>query len=386
MGSFLNYHKGASFFALIGIALAYWIGYVFGGTPLAAMNATFTVCILSVLEVSLSIDNAVVNAKVLKDFDPIWRERFLLWGMLIAVFGMRFIFPLVIVSASTGLMPFGNPLALLSGTWLHSAMPDWMMWTFATPDKDVLKMAINSPAEYRHVLEDAHAMIMGFGGAFLMMVFLKFFIDENKDTHWIHVLEHRMAGLSKFETIQMFITIGTAYVISKLAHNPTEGIEFFIAAVLGSMTFLAVDWIEVLIGDEDAEPDANATTVVAKNGLAGFIYLEFLDASFSFDGVVGAFAMSDNIFLILIGLGIGAFFVRSITIQLTENGTLNEFKYLEHAAFWAIGALATIMYLNVAIGEVPEIVTGLIGAAFLAAGVYHSILVKREEVKEAVGS
>lgn len=368
MQNLLKYYKGSMIVTIIGIALAYYVGYVFGGTAAGAMSAVFTAAILSVLEVSLSIDNAVVNAKVLKDMDPVWRQRFITWGMLIAVFGMRLVFPLLIVSVSTGLAPVQNPLIYLG---------------LAEPVDNVLSMAINTPEKYQAVLEDAHAMIMGFGGAFLMMVFLKFFIDENKDSHWVHVVETKLHGLAKFDAIQIFITLAAAYGVMKFAHTKDEGAEFFIAAVMGTLTYLAVDWLEVLF-DGGEESDGELTTAAAKTGLAGFIYLEVLDASFSFDGVVGAFALTNNIFIILIGLGIGAMFVRSVTLQLVDKGTLNELCYLEHSAFWAIGSLASIMYLNVVM-HIPEVVTGCIGAALIAAGIYHSTKVKqKEEAEEAV--
>ena len=369
MNDVMKYYKGSLLVTVIGIALAYYVGFVFGGTAAAAMSAVFTAAILSVLEVSLSIDNAVVNAKVLKNMDPIWRQRFITWGMLIAVFGMRLVFPLLIVSVATGLAPIPwNPLA-------------WFGFAEVTPN--VLSLAINTPEQYEAVLKDAHAMIMGFGGAFLMMVFLKFFLDTAKEHHWIDILEHKMSALGKFEAIQIFLTLVLAYITSKYAHTPKEGMEFFVAAVFGTLTYVAVDWLEVLFGDEEAESSGDLTTSVTKTGLAGFIYLEVLDASFSFDGVVGAFALTNNIFIILIGLGVGAMFVRSVTIQLVDKGTLSAFQYLEHAAFWAIGSLAAIMYINV-VHEIPEVITGCIGAALLAAGVIHSVIENKREAVAAV--
>ena len=97
-----------------------------------------------------------------------------------------------------------------------------------------------------------------------------------------------------------------------------------------------------------------------------------LDASFSFDGVIGAFALSNNLFVIAIGLGIGAMFVRSLTLLLVERGTLTEYRYLEHGAFWAILSLAAIMFLET-VRHVPEGVTGLIGAAFLGVAFWSSL-------------
>ena len=146
-----------------------------------------------------------------------------------------------------------------------------------------------------------------------------------------------------------------------------EGYRFLVAGVWGVVTFVLVDGLGDLIGDESA---------AAKTGWAGFIYLEILDASFSFDGVLGAFALTKNIFLIAIGLGIGAMFVRSFTILLVEKGTLNAFKYLEHGAFWAIGALAAVMLLAARF-HIPEAITGGVAAVLIIAAALHSWLIKR---------
>jgi hypothetical protein len=102
-----------------------------------------------------------------------------------------------------------------------------------------------------------------------------------------------------------------------------------------------------------------------------------LDASFSFDGVVGAFAITNNLFIIMIGLGVGAMFVRSLTIMLVDKGTLSEYRYLEHGAFYAIGILAAIMFAGT-IKHIPEVVTGLLGALFIALSLFSSILYNKK--------
>nr|MDT0664980.1 DUF475 domain-containing protein [Micromonospora sp. DSM 115978] len=107
-----------------------------------------------------------------------------------------------------------------------------------------------------------------------------------------------------------------------------------------------------------------------------FLYLEVLDASFSFDGVVGAFAISQNIFIIAAGLGIGALYIRSITVYLVRKGTLSEYIYLEHGAHYAIGALAVILAVSIRY-EVPEIITGLIGVGFILVALLSSIRHRR---------
>ncbi|MGB3278185.1 MAG: DUF475 domain-containing protein, partial [Pseudorhodobacter sp.] len=130
---------------------------------------------------------------------------------------------------------------------------------------------------------------------------------------------------------------------------------------------LAVEVIGHLL---DASEEA--TDLAAKGGLGAFLYLEVLDASFSFDGVIGAFALTQNLFLIAIGLGIGAMYVRSMTIMLVERQTLAAFRYLEHGAFWSIMILAIIMFIQTVM-HIPEVITGLLGAGVIGLSLVSSL-------------
>lgn len=204
-----------------------------------------------------------------------------------------------------------------------------------------------------------------------MMVALKYFFDSAKDVHWIRVIERPMAKLGRLEAVELGIAMLVIYLISR--NLPAEGAhEFIVAGLFGLVTFIAVDGVSALLGaPEQAVQDAH------KASAGMFLYLEVLDASFSFDGVVGAFAITNNLFIIAIGLGIGAMFVRSITIMLVEQGTLTEYLYLEHGAFYAIGALATIMFLNTFV-HISEVVTGFIGVGFIAFAMISSIRYNRK--------
>jgi hypothetical protein len=144
-----------------------------------------------------------------------------------------------------------------------------------------------------------------------------------------------------------------------------------VSGLFGLITYIIVDGLGSL-GEHSGELGAHA----AKTGLAAFLYLEVLDASFSFDGVIGAFALTNNLVIIAIGLGIGAMFVRSLTILFVDRGTLDALRYLEHGAFWAIGVLAAIMFANTVI-EVPEWVTGTLGAALIGLSALSSLRAKR---------
>lgn len=308
------------------------------------VDTMFTVMVLAVLEVSLSIDNAVVNASVLKGWDHKWRQLFLVIGLPIAVFGMRLVFPLLIVGITSNMISLD--ILRVFGLW------------------DVLSLALTSPAKYHEVLMTSHEKILAFGGSFLALVFLKFFMDSEKEVHWIKFLERPLQTLSKLE--EAFVLLGVV-LLSRYTHDP---IAFIMAGIFGVITHVIVEKLGSL-GEGGAEQ-------VVKQGLGGFMYLEILDASFSFDGVIGAFALSTNIFVIAGGLGIGALFVRELTIYLVEKGTMDAYKYLEHGAFWAIGALAGVMFLDL-VYEVPEVVTGLASAAILALSIWSSVLEKRKQ-------
>jgi hypothetical protein len=327
-------------FTAICIALGAWLGWELTGTVWGTLGIVWIVLVLGVLEVSLSFDNAVVNATVLKDMDEKWRRRFLTWGILIAVFGMRIVFPVAIVAIAASL----NPI-------------------------DAVRLAATEPETYERLIHEAHVGISGFGGAFLAMVGLKFFFDSDKEIHWIGVVEARLSKLSSIPAVEIAVLLGALWAISS-ALPVEEANTFLIAGIAGLLTFIGVEAVgELLEGEEDV-----VTGQVIRSGAASFLYLEVLDASFSFDGVIGAFALSNNIFIIAIGLGIGAMFVRSMTIMLVDKGTLSEYRFLEHGAFWAIIALAIIMLLSAIPGlHIPETITGLIGAILIGSAFWWSV-------------
>jgi hypothetical protein len=312
-------------------------------------TTVFIVSVLAILEVSLSFDNAVVNAVVLKRMTPVWRRRFITWGIAIAVFGMRILFPLLIVAVIIHIDPLS-----------------------------ALIMAATDPDQYSRVLTSAHISVSAFGGAFLAMVGLKHFFNQEKDVHWIGIIERPLTRLGRIEALELALVLVLLYGVSSwlLGH---ERVEFLTAGIFGLVTYVAVDGIAALLNVQSA-----VSGEVVQSGLASFLYLEVLDASFSFDGVIGAFALSNNLFIIAIGLGVGAMFVRSLTIMLVERQTLACYRYLEHGAFYAIIVLALMMFLN-AVSHIPEVVTGLIGAGFIAASFFDSIRYNRRNgVSDAI--
>lgn len=324
--------KNLSYFyaSFVFVLLALPIGYYLDG-----LRGLWVVLILSVLEISLSVDNAVVNASVLKNWNHFWKKMFLVVGLPIAVFGMRLIFPIVIVAVTTG-------LSILT----------------------ILNMAIYNQNEYANALLAVHHQVSSFGGAFLLMVALEFFINKEKEKHWLHIPE---MFLKKAGEIRLIETAIALMVILWTSSSLPEGhsLEFITAGIWGIVTFVFARGIGSILGSDNGSK-------IIKQGIGGLLYLEILDASFSFDGVIGAFALSHNLFIIALGLGVGAMFVRSITIFLVENETLQEYHFLENGAFWAILTLAIIMFAGINY-HIPEVVTGLLGAIFIGFSFWSSV-------------
>lgn len=340
MKTLLKFYTFSLIFTAICLALGAWYGWASTGTFGGMLSVLWIVIVLSILEVSLSFDNAVVNATVLRDMDPVWQRRFLTWGILIAVFGMRIVFPIAIVAIAADLGPL-----------------------------EAVRLSLDDPVEYERIVQGAHIGIAGFGGAFLAMVGLTFFFDDDKDVHWIRAIERRIQKVSSVPAVEIGLVLLLVYAISTLL-PADEALTFLTAGVLGLVTFIGVHALGAII--EQSEARKKAAGEVVKSGLGGFLYLEVLDASFSFDGVIGAFALSNNMIVIALGLSVGAMFVRSMTIHLVKQGTLAQYRYLEHGAFWAIIVLGAIMLISPVV-HIEETITGLIGAVLIGLSLWWSI-------------
>jgi len=311
---------------IIGLVLGYMIG---------GWETLYIVALLAILEVSLSFDNAVVNVKVLEEMEPKWQQRFITFGIPVAVFGMRFLFPILVV-------------AIASGTGLF----------------ETFHLAMNDASAYKQKLLDSDSLIYAFGGSFLLMVFLSFLFDKEKEEHWLESIEDNevVRQLGKVDSIQMLISMSIGLTLVAVTTNYKIALAYFTGLILYS-----------IIASMDKIFNVNGI----RNGLMGFIYLEVLDASFSFDGVIGAFALSSDIFVIMLGLGIGAMFVRSLTLYMLKKKTLAEYRYLEHGAHYAILILAIIMIVKI-FTPVNELFVGTVGVFFIGISTYHSILANRK--------
>jgi hypothetical protein len=222
--------------------------------------------------------------------------------------------------------------------------------------------------------------VAAFGGIFLLLVFLNFLLDEDKELHWLGHVEQKLGALGKVSSISVMVALG-ALLASLALVEPAQKLVVLVSGLWGVLTYVGVDAVSSLL--EKEENGSNVGDLIKRGGIGGFLYLEVLDASFSFDGVIGAFAITTDVVIIMLGLAIGAMFVRSLTVFLVKQGTLDEFVYLEHGAHYAIGILALIMLASMKV-HIPEVFTGLVGVAFIAASLWSSIRHRRKQQVQAL--
>lgn len=301
---------------------------------LGGIHAFTLVTILALLEISLSLDNAVVNTSVLDQMTPFWRKMFLSVGILIAVFGVRLVFPLLIVSFSAQI----NPISAFF-------------------------LALNNPKQYSDFLQIAHPAIAGFGSTFLLMIFLNF-VFEDKPIKWLKPIEENLSKISKLGEFPTLITL-FVLLLASLLFVRDHTFTILIAGSIGVLTFLGLEKIEKIL--------ENRFKSRRSSNLFLFFYLELLDTIFSIDGVIGALAISNDIFIIAAGLGIGAFYVRSLTLQLLRKRTLSRYVYIDHGAHYALGVLALILLFTID-NPIPQSVTVIIGLSFIVAAFVSSVL------------
>jgi hypothetical protein len=327
-----------------GFSLAVTVAALLGTMLGMGWEALLVTVVLVLVEVTFSFENAVINAKVLKTMSAAWQKVFLTVGIFIAIFGMRVVFPILIVVLTAGL--------------------GW---------REVLDLAFNQPDIYAEKLTAAHHTIAAFGGGFLLMLFLHFFFDKQKQTHWIDAVEKPMQRHGH-PWLPMLLSVAVIVGVAALPanHHAEDTIK---AGLLGIATFVAVRGIEHIFAKLKRTPHKDkAGHLLRQTGWAAFatfIYLEILDASFSFDGVIGAFAITKSVILIAIGLGVGAVWVRSLTVFMVQKGTLEKYRYLEHGAHYTVGVLALTLLLSIVV-HVPEAVAGLAGVTFVGSAFWSS--------------
>ena len=303
--------------------------------------ALWLFAILVVLEVTFSFDNAVINSRVLVRMSPFWQKLFLTVGIFIAVFVVRFLVPIIIVMLTSGL--------------------GFM---------EVVNLALNDAENYGKTLHNAAPTIDAFGGTFLIMIGISYFMDRKKDIHWLRTIEKYLARAGNYETLKVFVMLAAAmalYFTVDDAHKTTV----LIASILGTLLHLGLELFGTFF---EKRQGASTGKLVGMAAFGAFMYLEVLDASFSLDGVIGAFAITNEIALIIAGLGAGAIWVRSLTVYLMKSGTLSKYRYLEHGAHWAILALGVIMFVKLYQFNPPEWLTGSLGLIVISIAIISSII------------
>lgn len=288
-------------------------------------SAFFTILGLSVFEAVSSVDNAIINAEVLSTMGARARRWFLTWGMLIAVFLVRGLLPFIIIwSFNTSLTPF----QVFSAAWS------------------------SDPLVVESIQKSAPILLVA-GGVFLLFLFL----------HWLF-LEDKRLGLPRTE--KFFMSKGVWFYacvsvllafIAWFALKQSNLMGF--GAVVGSTLFFITHGFK-----QNAEEQEKKLLGSAQSDLSKLFFLEIIDTTFSIDGVLGSFAFTLSIPLILLGNGVGALIVRQVTISNIER--IKKYVYLKNGAMYSILVLGVIMILHSFGFHIPEYLSPLVTVVIIS--------------------
>lgn len=325
-------------------------GYIVGGT-----QGLVVVALLGVLEIAVSFDNAIVNATVLARMNRYWQRMFMTVGVLIAAIGMRLLLPLIIVAIGAHLSP----------------------WR-------AVDLAYSDPNRYHSLLIVAQPGIAAFGGIFLLMIAIAFFREE-REVHWWPFVERRLPAVLGRRGVPMVIAL-LFTLVAGVTVPMEDRTRVVVGCLVGLVCYLGIHRLGVGVADRaDADGASRPRSTVEGNGaVLLFIYLELLDATFSMDSVMGAFSVTVDIALITLGLAIGAAYIRSLTVYVVRKGTLDEYRYLEHGAYYSIALLAVLLLWEVW-RDVPDWITACTGAIVITAAWLTSVwAAKRQQRDEAL--
>jgi len=290
-----------------------------------------TVAGLSLFEIISSIDNAIVNADVLHTMQPRARKWFLVWGLLFAVFVLRGLLPWIIV---WGAMPQLGPIGAFTATFSN--------------DPQILE-----------VIEKSAPILLVGGGTFLVFLFL----------HWLF-LEDKNFGLPRTEKFFLkqgiwFYAIASILLCVLVWMSLQKQQMMAFGTVVGSTAFFIVHGFK-----QNAEAAEAKLLDKTKSDISKILYLEVIDATFSMDGILGAFAFTLSVPLILIGNGIGAFVVREFTVRSVEK--IKKYRYLKNGAMYSILFLGITMVVKSFGAPVPEWVSPVITFGVIGFFLYKS--------------
>lgn len=349
MGLFLKTFRLSFVVTVAALIFAFFYG---------SWEAVLVTGILIAVECFVSLDNAIINSKLLSSLSDFWVRMFLGVGILVAVFGVRFLLPVILVSATTGL----NPIKVVQ-------------LAFENGDPHV-------EGTYGYYVTAAHPQLASIAGVFLLMLFLSWLFGE-KEHPWIKPIEVPAGKLGGFGGLPTILTLIAIIIYANI--NPEHTTDILISGVIGLVSFLAIDGLSELFGDDEDENDTTGEIVkkTGRAGFLGFLYIEAIDASFSMDSLGAGLAITSNIIILMLGLGVGALYVRSMTIYFSKSGSLNLYRYLESGAMWAIGILAFILFYSIS-HHVPEMVTGGVGITVIGLAFLFSVLANKRDIKNGV--
>lgn len=278
------------------------------------IDAIIIIIGLIVFEIVNSIDNAIVNAHVLKTMSEKWRKIFLFWGIITAVFLVRGLLPLVVV-------------------WLSIPEIGFL---------GALRSVFYSPPEIAHLIEERKGMILIGAGVFLLLLYLHWLFLEKKEPYFVSdklIKPHHGVWFYGF----------AAFILVSLLYISRFSWQVMLAAAIGYAVFFIMQGFKEQAAEQEAAlhgPKAHLSD------LSKLMFLEVLDASFSFDGVMGAFAFTTSIPLIFIGNGIGALVVRQLTVKGID--VVANYRWLKNGAMTSIGFLGLFMIVKSFGVHVPE--------------------------------
>ena len=344
--------RGGENSRIFGFAHAVAIAALIGGFVVDGAQGLVVVALLGVLEIAVSFDNASVNATVLARMDRFWQRMFMTVGVLIAAIGMRLLLPLIIVAIGAHLTP----------------------WR-------AVDLAYENPDRYHTLLMTAQPGIAAFGGIFLLMIAIAFF-REDREVHWWPAVEKRLPALLGRPGAPWLIAL-LFTAVAGLTVPPGDRFRVVLGCLIGLVCYLGIHMISEQVADRaDADGASRPrATVQGRSAFLLFVYLELLDATFSMDSVMGGFSVTVDIALITLGLAIGAGYIRALTVYVVRKGTLDQYRYLEHGAYYSIALLAVLLLWEVW-RDVPDWITACTGAVVITAAWLTSIWAAKRQQRE----
>ena len=272
---------------------------------------------LCVFEVVSSIDNAVINAEVLGTMSKKAQKWFLFYGILFAVFVVRGLLPWIIVWATNADL---GPIGALTATFSN--------------DPHVIAS-----------IEKSTPILMLAGGIFLLFLFLHWLFVEDKEFG----LKGEKFFLKHGAWFYAIVSIVLVVIVAlSLKHDP----YLALAAVIGSSAFFITDGFKRNAEENESKLLHGASGL---SDISKILYLEIIDTTFSIDGVLGAFAFTMSVPLIILGNGLGAFVVRQLTMGNIE--TIKKYVFLKNGAMYSIFVLGLVMVLEGFHVEIPTFVS-----------------------------